>query len=185
MSRLNTLLTKISAALSASSYSINAWGRAFKIIRRIDGQDYEVPACFTGSSNGRNEYREMLPDKQLGNFSFFWLMDPQRYSAEQMHAKGRYTCPLAIIMWFDLRTVLVPTTDGVYPRDNVEDLKESLIGILNGVTLPSGRLTINKIYEQAENIYREFTIDEVDNQFLMHPYAGFRFECELIFDEPC
>ena len=41
------------------------------------------------------------------------------------------------------------------------------------------------IYELAENVYRGFTLDEIDNQFLMHPFGGFRFEGVLSVNQPC
>ena len=49
----------------------------------------------------------------------------------------------------------------------------------------NGRIEINRIYELAENIYRGFSLDEVDNQFLMAPYGGFRFEGIMEVTETC
>jgi hypothetical protein len=58
--------------------------------------------------------------------------------------------------------------------------------VLNGgFWLKDGTIVINRIYELAENVYRGFTLDEIDNQFLMHPFAGFRFAGELGIDETC
>jgi hypothetical protein len=51
--------------------------------------------------------------------------------------------------------------------------------------LTGGRIILNRIYERAENIYRGYTLSEIDNQFLMHPFAGFRFDGILEFDELC
>jgi hypothetical protein len=44
---------------------------------------------------------------------------------------------------------------------------------------------VTAVYERAENVYDGFNIDEVDNQFMMAPYAAFRFEGTMMVDEDC
>ena len=69
---------------------------------------------------------------------------------------------------------------------NQEDLKRQILDVLNGGFLVrNGSYRINKVYELAENIYRGFSLDEIENQFLMHPFGGFRFEGELSIGETC
>jgi hypothetical protein len=41
------------------------------------------------------------------------------------------------------------------------------------------------VYERAENVFEGYSLDEVDNQFLMQPFAGLRITGELIVDEEC
>ena len=68
---------------------------------------------------------------------------------------------------------------------NILSLEAEVLRVLNGkFKISTGSLSINRIYHLAENIYREFTLSEIDNQFLMHPYAGFRLEGELVSQEP-
>ena len=67
-------------------------------------------------------------------------------------------------------------------------VKAQILRVLNGRAgwhLTGGRIVLNKIYERAENIYRGYTLSEIDNQFLMHPFSGFRFDGLLEFDELC
>ena len=69
---------------------------------------------------------------------------------------------------------------------NRESVKQQIMRVLNGgFWLRVGSMRINRVYEKAENIFTGFTLDEIDNQFLMHPFAGFRFEGELEVDETC
>jgi hypothetical protein len=51
--------------------------------------------------------------------------------------------------------------------------------------LKSGTFTINRVYEKAENIFQGFTLAEVDNQYLMHPYCGWRFVGEIRVEDIC
>ena len=86
-------------------------------------------------------------------------------------------------MWFDLRRVY-----GQAANRNTERLKADIIKIINGRNgwrLSHGRVEVNRVYEQAENIYRGYSLQEVDAQYLMHPFAGFRFDGTLMYDEIC
>lgn len=157
-----------------------AFGRAERIVKQIDGRTLYLPAIYTGDGLNPNEYIELSPDSQIGNFSFFWMLDPQRLTW-MPNIPGTIRAPFALIFWFDLRKVY-HTKD----NRNIMSLEAEALRILNGgFKMPVGSLRIDRIYHLAENIYREFTLTAVDNQFLMHPYAGFRFEGELIYEEPC
>jgi hypothetical protein len=89
--------------------------------------------------------------------------------------------PFSLIVWFDYRTVFNdPNTR------NKERIKRDILDVLNGgFWLKDGRIEINRIYELAENIYWGFSLDEVDNQFLMAPYGRFRFEGIMEVTETC
>jgi hypothetical protein len=154
-----------------------AFGRAQKLVKMIETKKYVTPNVYTGKGDN---YLGVSPDSKIGNFSFFWVDDPQTMDWLP-NQQGSLKTPFSLIFWFDLRKVYNSKNNR-----NTEALKAAILRTLNGgFQMKSGRIKINRIYEQAENIYRGFTLDEVDNQFLMHPYAGFRFEGELTILEPC
>lgn len=152
-----------------------SFGKAQRIQRTIGEKIYALPNVYAGG----NEYIDVSPDANIGNFSFFQLEDPQIIDW-QPKIQGSIRSNVSIIFWFDLRRI--PGTEG----RNTETLKAEILKVLNGgFWLKYGRITISRIYEQAENIYRGYTLDEIENQFLMHPYAGFRFQGELTVNEQC
>lgn len=154
-----------------------AFGRAQKLVKIIEGKKYFTPNVYTGNGN---EYKPVAPDSKIGNFSFFWIDDPQTLDWLPKQ-QGNIKSPFSLIFWFDLRRIYNESSNR-----NTEALKADILRVLNGgFQLRNGRIKINRIYEQSENIYRGFSLDEVDNQFLMHPYAGFRFEGDLTITEPC
>ena len=157
-----------------------AFGRAERIVKQIDGKNLYLPAIYSGDTSKPNEYLELSPDSLIGNFSFFWMLDPQRFSW-QPGIQGTFRDPFALIFWFDLRRCF-ETQD----NRNIFYLEDQVLKALNGgFLIRKGSIRIEKIYHLARNIYQEFSLDEVDNQFLMHPYGGFRLEGELIYDQPC
>lgn len=158
------------------SWLTTAFGRAERLVKLQNGKKYYTPNVYAGG----NEYTLITPDSTLGNFSFFWIDDPQIVEwvpKQQGEIRVRYS----LIFWVDMRNIYHSDSNR-----NKESLKAEILRVLNGkFTIRNGRITVNKIYELAENIYKGFTLDEIDNQFLMHPYCGFRFEGEMTIEEPC
>lgn len=154
----------------------HVFGRAERLVKSINGKKYYEPHSYiTG-----NEYIPLSPDSHLGNFCFFLVDDPDIINwVPGMQSGHKY--PVSIVFWFDMRTI----TNSANNR-NIEAVKLQIMRILNGgFWLRSGNLVFNRVYEKAENIYKGFNIDEIDNQFLMHPFAGLRFEGEIEISEPC
>lgn len=160
-----------------------AFGRSQRLTKRIQEKTVTTPNVYCGGWNGHgeNDYIEVSPDSKIGNFSFFEIEDPQTIGTGPWIRQ--ITAPFGLIVWFDLTRVY-----NVADNRNTEQLKAEILRVLNGRAgwhLSNGRLVINRIYERVENIYRGYSLSEIDNQFLMHPFGGFRFDGILEFDEPC
>lgn len=151
------------------------FGKAERLVKMINGRKYYTPNLYIG----KNEYESIEPDSGFGNYSFFVLDEPQDVEWA-VGDKTHLTAPFALIVWFDLRTL--PGND----ERNTEYFKQQILQYLNGgLFMRHGHIRINRIYEKAENIFRGFTLDEIDNQFLMQPFAGFRFEGEMHVATEC
>lgn len=160
-----------------------AFGRSQRLIKMMNGKRIVTPNVFCGGWKGHGEfdYIEVSPDSKIGNFSFFDVEEPQNLTAGPWARE--FSVPFGLVVWFDLTRVY-----NTLSNRNTEYLKAQILRVLNGRTgwhLGEGRIAINRIYERAENIYRGYTLSEIDNQFLMHPFGGFRFEGTLEFEELC
>ena len=160
-----------------------AFGRSQRLTKMMNGKKIVTPNVYCGGWNGHgeNDYIETSPDSKIGNFAFFEIEDPQTIDAGPWARQIK--APFGLIVWFDLTRVYNTATNR-----NTEKLKAQILRVLNGRDgwhLTGGRIIINRIYERPENIYRGYTLSEIDNQFLMHPYAGFRFDGILEYDELC
>lgn len=160
-----------------------AFGRSQRLTKMMNGKKIVTPNVYCGGWNGHgeNDYIETSPDSKIGNFAFFEIEDPQTINVGPWAREIK--APFGLIVWFDLTRVYNTATNR-----NTEKLKAQILHVLNGRAgwhLSGGRIIINRIYERPENIYRGYTLSEIDNQFLMHPYAGFRFDGILEYDELC
>lgn len=181
---LDRVLAGIQAGLAGNIQWLDAaFGRAQRLVRMVAGRRIVTPNVYCGGWNGHgpDDYIEVSPDSKIGNFSFFVIDDPQTIDAGPW-ARTVHT-PFSLVVWFDLRRVY-----GQADNRNTELLKAQVLRVLSGRAgwhLTEGRVTTAKIYEQAENIYRGFTLSEIDNQYLMHPFGGFRIEGMLEYEEMC
>lgn len=169
-----------------------AFGRAYKLVRHEeDGNKFIYPAAYIGNS----EYASLLPNDNFGNFCWFDIYDPQEITSN-IQSLPQFSFSGAIVFWFDLNSIFADA-DAMY----TEEVKNEIIQVLTGpaVIKDRGRLTITKIYERFENIYKGYALEKIynnwsykgegiqdlDKQFFMHPYAGLRFEFTLTTRELC
>lgn len=149
------------------------FGLAELCTRMIDGRKYNTANVFTGNE----QYMQIEPCNELGNFCFFVLKDPQELSNKDENV---VFSPFYAVFWYDMRKV----SDEPYNR-NREAVKAQILASLNNSHLPMGHIEINRIYERPQNIFSDFSYDYVDNQFLMSPYAGIRVDGKIWTEIPC
>lgn len=155
-----------------------SFGRAERLVKVVDGKRIYTPNIYTED----DQYEIILPDDRHGCYSFFVMSEPQDI-INKTQFEVRIRAPFSLVVWVDMRRV----EDAVELADerNTEYVKEQVLSVLDNARLTKGRLTMYKVYERAENVFQGFTLDEVDNQFLMSPFAGFRFEGEMITTNEC
>ena len=153
----------------------NIFGIAERNVKQIDGVKYFTPNWYIGGG----EYVGLLPDEYLGNYVFFTLDEPQEIAHEQ-GLQNRYTCGFNIILWAKF--------DSISDRDgdrNRERIKADFLDCIEHAWMKRGAFSIDRIYEHAENVFQGYTTDEVDNQYMMQPYFGYRFHGELMIMDEC
>lgn len=169
-----------------------AFGKAYKLVEhKLDGEKYIYPAAYIGNS----EYVSLVPNDNFGNFCWFDIYDPQDIT-QVVQSTPQFTFSGAIVFWYNLNTIYTDA-DFIYS----EEVKDEIIRVITtpGIIKQTGRLTIDKVYERFENIYKGYSIEKIynnytykgegiqdlDKQFFMHPYAGLRLEFTLTTRELC
>lgn len=160
-----------------------AFGKAQRLVAEKNGKRIVTPNVYCGNWNGHgpNDYIEVSPDSKIGNFSFFVVDDPQTIDTGTWARNIK--APFSLIVWFDLRRVYNEEANR-----NTEYLKAQVLRVLAGRAgwhLSEGLIQVSRIYEQNESIYRGFSLSEIDNQYLMHPFGGFRIDGILEYEELC
>lgn len=169
------------------------FGKAYKLVEfGNEGSKFVYPAAYVGNS----EYVSLMPNDNFGNFCWFDIYDPQNVEAI-IQSLPQFSFSGAIIFWVNLDTIF-PDSNAMY----TEELKDEIVRVLTGPALiksTNGRLNLTKVYERFENIYKGYALEKIynnytykgediqkiDKQFFMHPFAGLRFEFEMITRELC
>lgn len=190
---LEKIIQDLQATLKAKLTWLNyAFGKAYRLVEhRPDNRKFVYPAVYIGGG----DYMSLQPNDNLGNFSWFDIYDSQEVissvvSRPQLIVKG------ALVFWFNLQAIF-PDESAIY----TEEVKNEILSLLTsgGIITGNGHITITNIYERFENIYKGYSIEKVynnymysgediqdiDKQFFMYPYAGLRFEFEIVTRELC
>ena len=169
-----------------------AFGRGYKLVEhRSNGNKFVYPAFY----NGNREYVSLLPNDNLGNFSWFDIYDPQQITAV-VQSLPQYTFSGSLIFWYDISTIYDDAS-----VMHTEEIKDEILRLLTspGLIRNTGRFVVNAIYERFENIYKGYSIEriyndrnysgegiqELDKQFFMFPFAGIRIEFTITTRELC
>lgn len=124
---------------------------------------------------GNGQYEQIMPCEELGNFSFFYLRDPQTFGAKDT---ALVKSPYSLVIWYNLMEVL-PEGD----ERNREQIKGQIMGVLNNLHLAGFEVT--RIYEKPDNVFSDFSYDHANNQFLMHPFTGLRIDGYMTVRADC
>ena len=115
---------------------------------------------------GNQQYEQIMPCEELGNFSFFYLRDPQVFGEKN---RNLVKSPFSLVFWYNLMSVSLPTDER-----NREQIKGQILGVLNSLRLQGFEIT--RIWEKPQNVFADFSYDYTQNQFLMQPFAGLRID---------
>ena len=150
-----------------------AFGRVWPIPMQRGDKSVTEPCVYC---NG-NRYETLVPSADLGNYTFFVLMDSARYDEET----DTYTQPYALVVWYDMTRCF---ENGSNRRDT-ENLKDDIIEVLRSTPISNGSIHVSRIIEMPKSVYKEFTFDTQQNQALVQPYGAIRFEGEIIMMKLC
>lgn len=181
---LDKVVQDIQKALKERLAWLNyAFGRAYKLVENSsDGDKFTYPAAYVGEG----EYKSLLPNDSFGNFCWFDIYDPQKVTST-VQSLPQCTFSGAIVFWYNLESIYEDSSQ-IYS----EEIKDEILRALTtpGIISSVGRLVIDDIYERLENIYKGYSLigeslQNIDKQFFMYPYAGIRIEFTLTTRELC
>lgn len=139
------------------------------------GKRYYQPVVYLEG----NDYDSLLPDDRRGNYSFFILDDPQDYT-QHTGMPGEVSGSCSLVFWFDYEKVF-----GEKDLHSKDEVKLQVLEALREARIIGGKLKVLRFWDQSENVFKGFGLDEVENQYLTHPFGGFRIECKYIIEEDC
>lgn len=162
--------------LTSIGWLDNAFGMANKInttTKEARPKTISFPAVYKGNGNRQNNYINLLPNSGYGNFSYFQVTD---YTIDKIpHQTPIVKAKFGLIFWFN--------ASKAYSNEarNIEKMKEDVINFFSRSRVVYLSMDINSVTQDNADIYKEYGTKDIEQQYLMHPYGGFRFEGELTY----
>ncbi|HET8839745.1 MAG TPA: hypothetical protein VFM82_12215 [Flavobacteriaceae bacterium] len=156
----------------------HSYGRAYRNIKRKDGKTMYFPEVYIGKEKGKYSYHRVTPDNDKKGTCFFVVGKEQNNF--HSHEKNYLKHDIGIVFWVNLKKI---DNDLL----NTEIFTQHLISQVRKVLTNSTawyNIVIKEVVTNFSEIYREFSLSE-DENYLMAPYAGFRFNCTVEFLENC
>lgn len=164
----------------------HAFGEAQMLTRNVGDKTIVYPGVYAGK-NIENEYKSVLPDEFMGSnkaitgFSFFDVIDTS-YDQVNVNSFGFINSTIGIVFWFNLRKVLASPTEYRNLNKVVDQILKAIKKSSRGF---QGEIKVTGWTVKADEIYTGYSLRETDQQFLMQPYAGVRFNCNMKILETC
>lgn len=178
---IDTPIQEMQQALAAGlPWLSKSFGRSWESFRKDPkGKTWIYPEVWQGPNL---DLISVMPNDNLDSQSFFRVEDPITVTDYSSNMYNRMNAIVSIIFWMNLKYI-----DPDLTYRYVEVLKAQAQRVITETGLSNGTFTINRTWEGAANVFRGYTFDPTsDESFaLMHPYAGFRFECGLNYVENC
>lgn len=161
---LNTIIENIRQSLEQLTWLEKSYGRAFNHAETRDKKVIKLPKCFDGF-----DYVNVLPNDKLKAQSFIACKGPEKTDEFNRDSNNIKSRDLSLIVWVNLKKI-----DGTRREIFTHELKQDVEAIL--ATFPEVE-KVNQIFdEKVEDIFQGYNIVDIDTQYLMYPYQGFRID---------
>lgn len=171
---IDLALSEISTQLTTSLSWLNtAYGQAERRVFEKGNKNYIAPAFYSGG----NDHTQLFPDEHLGCFSFFKVKDGSSLEADRINVVG--SAEVSLIVWFKFKKVYPDS----HERKNTRHVIKEVIDVLRNNSFTHSSIKIQKVFEEGQNIYDGYSDKEIETQFLMRPFGGFRIQMQLIYSQ--
>lgn len=172
---LDKEIKNIQTVLGTLPWLEKSFGRAFKGTRLKNGRKVNYPAIFQA---WKKDYYDGFPNDNIKSYSFIFP-DPSEITEYNSKGKHQIERNISIILFFDFEKI-----DNTLQYRFIEKLKEDVIVVL--ATLKPDKLEINNITDDVEDVFNDFTIDEIKPEYLQDKYGALKFECTIFYrNENC
>lgn len=151
--------------------------RGFGLAQKLVTVDGTRPVIY--EENGIDHF-SLYPNENLGNFCYFERTEETSGFWEYNRYRSKFGRDLVgLVVWGNLKTI--------YTADWQQRTREHVRNEVMNVLTESGfsftkSIELKQFWYEGKNIYRNHTIKEVDSQYLMRPYVGFRIDIEIIYN---
>jgi len=162
-------------SLSGMEWMTNAYHIANKFIRKEGQMKFYYPETYVGYSNGKYKYHRLTPDNDYKGMVFFIITDENiDDNLMTFEVSAIFSANLKLIDDTILKT-------GNFKQKLIRDARQKLENLKYEIDFD---IKINKVHRKLQDVYREFSLDELENYNRL-PLQVFRFDMTVTIPEDC
>lgn len=161
-------VSRVQSAIAAKFKDFKVYHRAY-LFREKNGNNKTLKIPKVWEDN--NEYLNVLPNDFKQGMMFFYPTSDERVKEfdQEQSQNNIYERDVCCILWVNTKKLADHTTG--------PSLSAVKATILSSLSNSDYVVRVNSVCDNdAEMIYKEFTINDVKTQYLMLPYAGLRID---------
>lgn len=132
-------------------------------------KDHIFPQVYQANS----EPYDLMMNDNLKSYCFFIAHDPGKFQNYDFSSSQHYISrDVSIVFWMNCKKV---------NQDAKRPMNEAIImSVLSVLKLYSG-FVFDQVYEEYDNVFKEFSITENFRQYMKFPYSAFRIDGQITF----
>ena len=187
---VDRVIQTLQVELSSLSWLEKSFGRSFVQMEKNPQQDRIIsndniffPAVYQGvdSNNVVKDFENLLVNDNLDSYCFFrtnGAEEPEDYTS---HVRNRFTIEISLIFWFNLYRV-DSTKKYPFQEELNQEIQEK---IRDCVFTANDRVEVLRIHHNPREIFSEYSIDIVEEQNLVYPNWGYRYDMRAYYNGAC
>lgn len=178
---IDTVVFDIQTKLDTKlNWLTNAYGRAYRHIKRKDNKLMYFPEVYIGADKGISSYYRVTPDNDKKGTCFFVIDKEQNDFNENQY--NFLTHNVGIVFWVNLKLINENLLDTeIFTQNLISEVRNVLTREMLGTNY---KLKIDEVVREFKEVYKEFSINE-DENYMLAPFQAFRFNCTVTYREDC
>jgi len=164
----------IRSRMAGLSWLDNAYGKAETVYRGTGRDRQRVLAVYSGS----NEYTELYPRTEIGNFSYLVLDGPVNVTSLTATGSFKGQAEASLVVFFDLRDV------GTLDNLTAQNVASEVLMRLN-TGLSYTRVQVQNYTDDIEQVFSPMALTDREPALLMRPFGALRFRLNLTWLTRC
>lgn len=124
---------------------------------------------------GEYEYMNILPNDFLVGQAFFFVADDEKVSEVDPQFGADFNTEISLIVWVNTSAIPDHTTG-----PSIAWLKKGIVDLM--ANQKNVQKVVSMTDQDAESVFEDWSIDDVDTQYLMLPYAGLKIDMVLRYN---
>lgn len=156
----------------------NTYGKVQRLVKLDGKKKIYYPGIYVGGK-GDADYLNMLPDRHLKNYMYCEVTKEEIEHKPRQSRDGKIE--VNFVFHWNYKEVYGNNHKGM----TIENVKTDIFEAFDKSIFANSKIRINGYAEEASDIYKGYTHEEVKHQFLMRPFGSVKVKAIFYYNHNC